>query len=120
MLSGTYKAEPDIDVAKIEGRMTLGSNLMFLEGDLKKLVEGGSRALVLDLSELSYVDSAGLGVLVGTAGLLRSVSGRFAVFGLQKRVEQIFGIAKINRVIPVFPDVDAALGFMRSPAQEEA
>lgn len=119
MISGSYTADPDITVATIEGRMNLGSNLMFLEGDLKKFVEGGTRKLILDMNNVNYVDSAGLGVLVGMAGMLRSVEGRMAVFGLQTRVSQIFEVAKIHRVLPVFPDANAAIEYLRSPAAYE-
>jgi anti-sigma B factor antagonist len=119
MITGSYTAEPDVTVTAIEGRMNLGSNLMFLEGDLKKIVESGARKLILDMNNVNYVDSAGLGVLVGMAGMLRSVEGRMAVFGLQTRVSQIFDVAKVHRVLPVFPDANAAIEFMRAPAPEE-
>jgi anti-sigma B factor antagonist len=101
--------EPDITLATIEGRMNLGSNLMFLEGDLKKLVESGTRKLVVDMAGVDYIDSAGIGVLVGTAGLLRQVGGEMKLIGPQQRVADIFKMVRVHLVLPIMPDLKSAV-----------
>lgn len=110
-------ATAEVTVAAIYGRMAMGGDLMFLENDLKKLVEGGARKVVLDLASVEYVDSAGIGVLVGTAGLLRQVGGGLMLARPQHRVSEIFKMVRVQSVLPVFPDVEsAALGFGEAAA----
>lgn len=108
MLSKIEKIAGDVTVAYLQGRLNVGSNLMFLENDLKKLVETGARKVVVDLSGVDYVDSAGLGVLVGIAGILRTQSGELKAAALQKRVADVFEITRLTKVIDTHPSVDSA------------
>ncbi len=108
MLSKVETIEGGVTVAYLSGRLNVGSNLMFLEGDLKKLVEGGTKKMVVDMSGVDYVDSAGLGVLVGIAGILRTAGGEMKAAALQQRVADVFQITRLTKVIDVQPDVAAA------------
>lgn len=73
-----------------------------------KLVEGGAHRLVVDLGKVSFVDSSGLGALVG---LLKRVgnAGDLAVAGLQPAVRRMFELTRMDRVFRVFPDAGAAV-----------
>jgi anti-anti-sigma factor len=66
-------------------------------------------ALVLDFSRVEYISSMGLRILLMAAKKLRARNARIAVAGLQPVVSEIFGIARFNHVLEVFPDVRAAL-----------
>jgi anti-sigma B factor antagonist len=105
-----------VTIAWLEGRLNVGSNLLFLEGDLKKIVEGGAKSVVLNLAGVNYVDSAGLGVLIGIAGMLRQAGGEAKIAALQPRVAEIFNIARLPKVVPVYADNDAALAAFASPS----
>jgi anti-sigma B factor antagonist len=108
MLNKVETVEQDVTVAYLQGRLNVGSNLMFLEGDLKKLVENGARKVIVDMSGVDYVDSAGLGVLVGVAGILRTQGGELKAAGLQQRVADVFQMTRLTKVIEVHSDVSAA------------
>jgi anti-sigma B factor antagonist/stage II sporulation protein AA (anti-sigma F factor antagonist) len=66
-------------------------------------------ALVLDFSQVEYISSMGLRVLLMAAKQLRAQNARIAVASLQPVVKEIFEIARFNHVLEVFPDVRAAL-----------
>jgi anti-anti-sigma factor len=66
-------------------------------------------ALVLDFSGVEYISSMGLRILLMAAKKLRARNARIAVAALQPVVSEIFGIARFNHVLEVFPDVRAAL-----------
>ena len=68
-----------------------------------KLVEDGATRLVVDLARVSFVDSSGLGALVG---LLKRVgnAGDLAVADLQPAVRRMFELTRMDRVFRVFPD----------------
>jgi anti-sigma B factor antagonist/stage II sporulation protein AA (anti-sigma F factor antagonist) len=73
-------------------------------------------ALVLDFSRVEYISSMGLRVLLVAAKKLRGENARIAVAALQPVVSEIFGIARFNHVLEVFPDVRAALEQMSQEA----
>ena len=59
-----FKFEPDITGISCSGRFTLGNRLSEMEGLVNSLIEDGVRKLVLDLTHVEFVDSAGLGVIM--------------------------------------------------------
>ena len=69
----------------------------------------GKCALVLDFSNVEYISSMGLRVLLLAAKQLRAANARIAVAALQPAVGEIFAIARFNHVLEIFPDVRAAL-----------
>ncbi len=73
-------------------------------------------AIVLDFSRVTYISSMGLRVLLLAAKQLRAVDGRVAIAALQPVVTEIFGIARFNHVLEIFPDVRTALGQLSAPA----
>lgn len=108
MLKSVETLESGVTVVAVEGRMTLGTNLMFLEGDLKKLVEGGTRKLVLNLEAVHTIDSAGLGVMIGMAGILRKAGGEIRLCGVPAKVKEVLEIVKVGHVLPSYPDLASA------------
>lgn len=69
----------------------------------------GPGRLVLDLSDLEYISSAGLRVLLMASKQVKAHGGTVAVAGLQAVVREIFEISKFTLVLPVFPTVRAAV-----------
>ena len=65
--------------------------------------------LVVDLSRVTYIDSAGLAALIGAKQNVEAYGGKFALAGLQETVRSIFEISRLDQVFRIFPDVDAAL-----------
>ncbi len=104
----TKTIEPDITVLPIKGRLHIGTTLTFLEIEIKKLIEGGSKKLILDLSELNYIDSAGIGMLMNMWGQANHAGGKLAVAGAGGTVAESFTIVHLDRVVSVYPDVTAA------------
>jgi anti-sigma B factor antagonist len=72
------------------------------------LVEEGARQVVVDLSRVEFLDSTGLGVLVGALKRLRGVNGDLSLVCAQERLLKIFRITGLNRVFTIFDSIDAA------------
>ena len=88
-------------------------------GDLAKHVEGTAReggAIVLDLSALEYVSSAGLRCFMLASRQAKAQSGRIYVAALQPMVSEIFEISHFNLVFRVFPTVREAVGAVSAEA----
>ena len=74
------------------------------------LVESGSRQVVVDLGRVEFLDSTGLGVLVGALKRLRVVGGELLLVCAQERLLKIFRITGLDRVFQLFDSVESATG----------
>jgi anti-sigma B factor antagonist len=72
------------------------------------LVDEGARQVVIDLGRVEFLDSTGLGVLVGALKRLRGVGGELALVCAQERLLKIFRITGLDRVFALFDSVEAA------------
>lgn len=75
---------------------------------LVELVEGGARKVVVDLARVEFLDSTGLGVLVGAHKRLRAAGGTLALVCAREPLLKIFRITALDQVFPLFESVDAA------------
>jgi anti-sigma B factor antagonist len=76
---------------------------------LNAMIAKKPKSLVVDLSEVSYIDSAGLAALIEAMQNVEHYGGKFALAGLQETVRSIFEISRLDQVFQIFPDADAAL-----------
>jgi anti-sigma B factor antagonist len=67
-------------------------------------------AIVLDLSGVDFLDSTGLGVIVGILKRVRTQGGDLRLAGAPDRVRRVFEITRLDTVLPMHADVDAAIG----------
>jgi len=82
-----------------------------------ELIDGGKRYIVVDLSEATFIDSTTLGVLVGGVKRLRPSGGALALVCTDQNIGKIFEITGLDRVFPIHPSRDDALGALRSTAE---
>lgn len=75
-----------------------------------QLVSDGKVDLVLDLTHVEFLDSTGLGVLVGALNRVRNHEGSLALVLTQERILKIFEITGLRTVFPIFPTVAEAVG----------
>jgi anti-sigma B factor antagonist len=76
---------------------------------LMALVQGGTYNIVVDMEQVEFLDSTGLGVLVGGLKRVRSHDGSMTLVCTQERLLKIFRITGLTRVFEIHPDVDAAV-----------
>jgi anti-sigma B factor antagonist len=76
---------------------------------LISLVDDGARWIVVDLGRVEFLDSTGLGVLVGALKRLRGAGGGLALVCAQERLLKIFRITGLDRVFTLYGSVDAAV-----------
>jgi anti-sigma B factor antagonist len=77
--------------------------------DVQQLVENGARRLLLDLHEVTYMDSAAIGCLMDIQRLLRARKGVFGLCGLQPRVETMVSMTGVLNLIDAYRDETEAL-----------
>jgi anti-sigma B factor antagonist len=75
---------------------------------LIEVIDGGARSVVVDLGRVDFLDSTGLGVLVGALKRLRAVGGTFGLVCAKEPLLKIFRITALDQVFPLYPSVEAA------------
>lgn len=86
------------------------SNSADLREKLLSLLEDGGQKLVVDLSQVNFIDSSGLGALLSGFKTANLRSGSLVLTGLQSRVQSMFELTRLHRVFEIFPSVHDALG----------
>jgi anti-sigma B factor antagonist len=76
---------------------------------LNAAVKGKPRDLIIDMSNVSYIDSSGLAALIEAMQKVEKYGGKFALAALQQNVKPIFEIARLDQVFRIYPDVDSAV-----------
>lgn len=95
-------------VLRVAGRMDAESTPTF-EAQCESCIAEGFNSLVLDLSDLAYVSSMGLGAIVRVAKQLRDDGGEVRVCCVTGLVRQLFEITRLNHVFPPHDSVESAL-----------
>ncbi len=98
----------DVTVLEAQGKLDAMSAPAF-DQQLAALVEGGARCVVLDLSGLDYVSSAGLRVFLSAAKRLQQAHGKLTLANPTDQVQQIFDIAGFAAILPIFKSVADAV-----------
>jgi anti-anti-sigma factor len=76
---------------------------------IRRAVDGGARALVVDFAEIEYISSAGLRVFLVLAKRMRDLQGRLVLCGMPEPVRQVFRLAGFMPLFLIEPSRDAAL-----------
>jgi anti-sigma B factor antagonist len=84
---------------------------------LDEQIQAGRTDLVVDLTEVSFLDSTGLGVLVGRLKLARTRGGSMRLVGTDDRVLKVFSITGLDKVFEIHADVESALAAGVAPAE---
>ena len=85
------------------------NNSMDLKEHVLTLLNQGHTKFVIDLSDVLFVDSSGLGVLLSGYKNVSLKSGRFSLVGLHQRVQSMFELTRLHRVFDIYPNLEEAL-----------
>jgi anti-sigma B factor antagonist len=103
-----------VAVVDLKGRVTLGEASGSLRDAIKELVGKDSKDILLNLSDVTYIDSSGLGELVGAFATVSNRHGRLKLLGLQPRVHELMHITKLYTVFETFTDEATAVRSFRA------
>jgi anti-sigma B factor antagonist len=93
----------DVVVVDVSGKITLGDGGdMILRDKLRSLVQQGQRKLLLNLAEVNYVDSAGLGAIVQSYTTVTNQGGSLKLVNATKRIQDLLSITKLLTVFDTF------------------
>ena len=91
----------DVSVVDVAGRITLGEGSSALRDLLKEMVGKGQKKILLNLGDVSYIDSSGIGELVSGFTTVTNNGGEMKLLNLNKRVKDLLQITKLYTVFDV-------------------
>ncbi len=98
-----------VTVLKVAGRLTFGQPASELRQKIQQTLEAGRKQILVNLADAVYVDSAGMGELVGAMEALRSSGGQLKLSSIPEKVLRLFEAANLHRVFEIHPHEAAAL-----------
>ena len=99
-----------ITIVDLSGRITLGEGSVILRDTVRDLVTKGNRKILLNLGDVNYIDSSGIGELVSAFTTVRNQGGELKLLNLTKKVHDLLQITKLYTVFDVKDDEAAAVG----------
>ncbi len=105
----TIRQVGDVTVVDVAGRITLGEGASALRTTLRDQAASGHKKLLLNLAEVSYIDSSGIGEMVSGFTTVTNNGGQLKLIGLSKRVKDLLQITKLYTVFEAFDDETEAV-----------
>lgn len=112
-LQATSREVNDIAVVDLSGKITLGEGSAALRNAVRELLKHGYRKIVLNLADVDYIDSAGIGELVSAHTAVQNAEGELKLLQLTRRVHDLLQITRLVTVFDVQADEANAIRSFR-------
>jgi anti-sigma B factor antagonist len=99
----------DVSVIDLSGRITLGEGSGLVRSTIKGAVNSGQKNILVNLQDVSYIDSAGLGEMVGSYATVTNMGGSIKLLHPQSKVHDLLQVTKLYTVFIAFDDETEAL-----------
>ncbi len=99
----------DIVIASLSGNVMGGPDYDRFHTEIKDRLEAGDRRFLFDFSQVKWINSTGLGIIVSASISIGAAEGRLAICGSNKRVEGIYYVTQLEKYFEHYPTVEAGL-----------
>jgi anti-sigma B factor antagonist len=99
----------DVKILDCHGKITLGEGTMTVRNTVRELLMSGNKKIILNLGDVSYIDSSGIGELVSTFTTVVNQGGQLKLLNLTKKINELLQITKLLTVFQVYDDENAAI-----------
>lgn len=99
-----------VTVLDLSGRITLGEGSVQLRDAVRDLIGKGHKDILVNLEDVNYIDSSGLGELVSAYTTARNQSARLKLLKLTKKVHDLLQLTKLYTVFDIYDDEASAIG----------
>jgi anti-sigma B factor antagonist len=99
----------DIRILDCSGKITLGEGTMAVRNTVRDILKDNGKKIILNLADVNYIDSSGIGELVSTYTTVTNNGGQLKLLSLTKKIHELLQITKLLTVFQVFDSEEAAL-----------
>ena len=108
-MRASVRTVEDVAIVEVTGRITLGDGSVALREVIRKIIDSGTKKILLNLHGVGYVDSSGLGELVGTYSSVRNQGGQVKLVNPSQRVQDLLQMTRLSTVFDVQTDEASAI-----------
>ena len=108
-LRATYRDAGPVTVVDLSGRITLGDSSALLRKTIRGLLQDERKKILLNLADVDYIDSSGIGELVSGFTAVKNQSGELKLLQLTKKVHDLLQITKLYTVFDIYTDENTAI-----------
>jgi anti-sigma B factor antagonist len=105
----TLREDGSVTIVDVSGRISLGEGSALLRKTIRDLLDAGHTRILLNLGDVNYIDSSGIGELVSGFTAVRSRNGELKLLNLTKKVHDLLQITKLFTVFDVYNDESTAI-----------
>lgn len=109
----------NVTIVDLNGKITLGENTGILRDELRSLLSQGKKHIVLNMADVSYVDSAGLGELVGAYTTATNQGGAVKLLNMQGKMKDLMQITKLHTIFPAYDSEQAAVSSFSAASSQQ-
>jgi len=109
----TLREDGQITIVDLSGRIALGEGSALLRKTIRDLLDSGQGKILLNLGDVNYIDSSGIGELVSAFSAVRNRNGELKLLNLTKKVHDLLQITKLFTVFDVYNDESSAVRSFR-------
>jgi anti-sigma B factor antagonist len=99
----------DVRILDCSGKITLGEGTMAVRNTVRDILKDNGKKIILNLADVNYIDSSGIGELVSTYTTVTNSGGQLKLLSLTKKIHELLQITKLLTVFQVFDSEDAAI-----------
>lgn len=100
----------DVTILDMDGKVTIGEGSVALRTTIRRLLGEGKKNILLNLGNVGYIDSSGIGELVSSFTAVNKEGGTLKLLNLTEKIQDLLAITKLLTVFDVYEDEGAALG----------
>ena len=104
----------DVTILDMDGKITIGEGSVALRSAVRRLIEENKKKILLNLANVGYVDSSGIGELVSSFTTVQREGGQLKLLKLTQKIRDLLGITKLLTVFDTFDDESEALNSFTS------
>ena len=103
------KEKGDIVIIVLDGEMVGGPDATMLTEKLHGLIEEGRNHIIIDMTKVNYMNSSGLGILIGGLTTVRNNGGKLRLLNLAPKLQEMLRITKLDQVFTLYDDEGKAI-----------
>ncbi len=98
----------DVHILDCSGKITLGEGTMAVRNTVRDVLKNGGKKIVLNLADVNYIDSSGIGELVSSYTTVTNQGGKLKLLNLTKKIQELLAITKLLTVFSVYDNEQQA------------
>ncbi len=99
----------NVHILDCSGKITLGEGTMAVRNTVREILKNGGKNIILNLHDVNYIDSSGIGELVSSYTTVTNQGGHLKLLNLTSKIQELLQITKLLTVFQVYSDEKAAI-----------